>query len=93
MAVQGLVRLVIVPGVDGQVQIRALVRTERAVQEVIASQLVGKGVQRPGADAALEVTHRVEGSLADRFIIVIGTLAVFPGGQDIAVPVQHTAHD
>ena len=53
VAVQGLVGLVIVPGVDGQIQVAPPVGAEGAVQQTVARQLVGKGVQGAGANIAL----------------------------------------
>ena len=93
VATQSPVRLVVIPGVQGQVQIAPPLRAECAVHQIKAGQLVGKGVENAGADLAVQISHRMEGSLADGFIFIVGAVAVFHGGQHIPVPVQHRAGD
>ena len=76
VAVQGLVGFIVIAGVDGQVEIAALLRAEGSVHQIVARQLVRKGVQHPGADLAVQVPHGVEGGLADLRAVVIGAAAV-----------------
>ena len=92
MAIQGLIGFIVVPGVNGEVQFPALRSTKGAIEEIIAGELVGKGVERTGADVPLQIPHRVEGGLADGGVIVVGSLAIFHAGEHVAVPVQHGAH-
>ncbi len=89
MAVQRLIRFVVVPGVDGQGQLPAPSGAKGAIHEIPACELSGKGVQRPGSDVALKVPHGVEGGFADGFAVVVSPLPVFGGGQHVPVPVQH----
>ena len=92
MSAQGLVRLVVVPGVNGQIEVVSLLGPKGPVEQVIARKLIGKGIQSAGADVALEVSHRVERGLAHIHIIIIGTLSVVcHGGEHVSVPVQHRA--
>lgn len=45
MAVQGLIGFIVVPGVNGEIQFPALCSAEGAIEEVIASQFVSKGIE------------------------------------------------
>ena len=49
----GLIGLIIVPGIDGKIEVVAPLRPERTVEKIVARQLVGKGIQGPGADITL----------------------------------------
>ena len=91
MAVQRLIRLIIIAPVNGQVQVAPLLRAEGSVDKVKACQLVRKGVQSPGADLAVQVPHRVQRCLADRYVIIVGALAALHIAEYIPIPVQHSA--
>ena len=91
MALQGLIRLVVVTGIKGQVQFRPLLRTESAVDQIIACQFIRKGIQRTRSNVALQVTHRMKGGFPHIRIIIIGTFPVFRRGQDVSVPIQNGA--
>ena len=85
VAVQRLVGLVIITGVDGQIQLRSGRCAIGAVEEVVPRQIPGKGIEGAGADPALEISHRVEGGLADRGVVVIRALAVLRPGQHVPI--------
>ena len=91
---QGLIGDVVVPGVQGEVEVVA--RPQGGVgpgEQVVAGELVGKGHQRPGADVALGVPHGVEGGLAHGGVVVPAPGAVLlRPGEHVPVPVQHPAH-
>ena len=93
MAVQGLIRLVIVSGVNGQGQLPAPVRAKGPVEGVPACQLMGKGIQRPGSDAALKIPHSVEGGLADNFAVIVSPFPMSCRGQHVPIPVQYRPGD
>ena len=87
---QRLIRLVIIAGVDGEIQIAAGVGAKGAVEQIVTGELIGKCVEGTGADVALQVSHRVERGLADIHIIIISALSVVcHGGEHVSVPVQH----
>ena len=91
LAAKRLIGGIVIPGVNGQIQIVPPLGAEGAVQQAVPGQLVGKGVQGPGADIALQVPHRMESGLADGGIVVIGALSVHHLGEHVPVPVQHRA--
>ena len=90
MTVQGLISLVIVPGVKGQGQLPAPPRAKGSVDQIPARHPAGKSIQRPNPDVPLKVPHSVERSLADHLAVIVSPLPVFHGGQHIPVPVQHS---
>ena len=90
MAVQGLISLVIVPGVKGQGQLPAPVRAKGPVDQIPTRHPVRKRVQRPSPDVPLKVPHSVERRLTNHLAVIVSPLPIFRGGQHIPVPVQHS---
>jgi hypothetical protein len=88
---QRLIGHAVVIGVDGEVEAVAPLGAEGPAQQVVARELVGKGVEGAGADVALQIPHHVERGLADGLVVVIGAPAVDHGGEHVPVPVQHGA--